>query len=307
VIPHPERILYPDIGLSRAELVLYYHHVAAALLDHIHDRTLTIRRWPHGIGSEGFYQRYRYHAGQDPAPIVVSTVEDLLSWVGIGAIEFHSPLGRRRDRGRHDWAVIDLDPNPPAAWPEVLRVAQVTMDVLDRLRLPVSLKTSGAAGLHLFMAIEPTDPHEVEDAIERIVRVVNLTLPEDSTLVRRVADRGPRVYLDFLQNGPKRTMAAVYSARAVPDARVSWPVGPHQIQDGAGHFTVRTAMEGPVPPFVRGRPVKLRQALDRGGLPSLPELRRVTPAPTRGAEVSETTESPNHPAIEPSSGGGFSR
>lgn len=293
MISHPERILYPAIGLSRAELVLYYHHVAPALLDHIHDRALTIRRWPHGIGSDGFYQRYRYDAGQDPTPIVVSTVDDLLSWVGVGAIEFHSPLGRRSDGGRHDWAVIDLDPNPPAGWPEVMRVAQVTIDLLHRLRLPLSLKTSGAEGLHLFIAIEPTDPHEVEDAIERIARVVNLTLPEDSTIVRRVADRGPRVYLDFLQNGPKRTMAGVYSARAVPDARVSWPVEPHQIQAGPGQFTVRTVMEGLVPAFGRDRPVRLKQALDRGGLPSLPELRRVSSAPasTRREGGSETTAS----------------
>lgn len=284
MIPHPERVLYPEIGLSRAELVLYYHHVAEAFLEHTRSRPLTIRRWPHGITAEGFYQRYRYEPGQDPRPILIASVEDLLTWVGLGAIEFHSPLGRQVDRGRHDWAVIDLDPNPPAGWREVVRVARVALHLLERLRLPVALKTSGAEGLHLFLPIELADPRQVEDAVERIARVVNLTLPEESTVVRRVKDRGPRVYIDFLQNGAKRTMAAVYSARAVPEARVSWPIRPEELDGGPIQFTVRSVLRGPVREFVRERPVDLVRALGAGGLPSLAELRRITPGPRERAE-----------------------
>ncbi|MGC8488857.1 MAG: hypothetical protein ACP5QO_11695, partial [Clostridia bacterium] len=166
-----------------------------------------------------------------------------------------------------------------AGWKEVVHVARVTLHVLDQLRLPVALKTSGAEGLHLFLPIQLADPHRVEDAVERIARVVNLTLPEESTVVRRVKDRGPRVYIDYLQNGPKRTMAAVYSARAVPDARVSWPIRAEELDGGPTQFTVRSVLEGPVRAFVREHPVDLDRALGTGGLPSLAELRRITPDP----------------------------
>jgi len=275
MIPHPERILYPEIGLVRAELALYYHHVAAPLLEHLHDRPLTVRRWPEGLSGPGFYQRYRHQRGAAPRPIVIETVGDLMAWVGVGVIEFHSPLGRRQDHGRHDWAVMDLDPHPPAGWPELVRVAGVVLALLARCEIPAALKTSGADGLHIFLPIRPTDPHEVEAAMERVARVVTLAVPEQATVTRRVADRGPRVYLDFLQNGPKRTMATVYTARAVPEARVSWPIRAQELADGPEPFTVRTVMGRAVPPFPRGEPVDLTHALDAAGLPPLSELRRI--------------------------------
>ncbi len=275
MISHPERVLYPAIGLSRAELMLYYYHVAGPLLGHLQDRALTIRRWPHGILAPGFYQRYRYQSRHERYPIVVDSLSELLRWVGLGAIEFHSPLGRVGDGGLHDWAVIDLDPNPPADWAAVVRVARVTLDLLDRFEIPVSLKTSGARGLHLLVPIEPTEPHRAQDAIERVARVVSLALPEDATVARRVAHRGARVYIDYLQNGPRRTMAAVYSARAGPDARVSWPVGREDLDRGPEAFTVRSTLHRSVPFWPRVRPVPMEALLDREGLPTVEELRRL--------------------------------
>lgn len=233
-IPHPERILYPEAGISRAEVVSYYAEVAPYLLQQARGRPLTIKRWPHGIAGPMFYQKHPVEGEE----IFVNTRDDLLTWVGQGALEWHAPLGVAPNLLNHDWAVLDLDPNPPAGWKEVLAVARVFKTLLDLLQVPFLLKTSGQRGLHFYFAIEPLDHRRVMDIIGQWAAMVVETVPDLATVARLKRDRGARIYLDYLQNGFKRTTVMAYSLRATPNATVSMPIRWEEADLGPDYWTM---------------------------------------------------------------------
>lgn len=202
------------------DVVSYYAEVAPYLLQEAAGRALTVKRWPHGIEGPMFYQKHPVDGGA----IVVSTAADLLTWVGQGALEWHAPLGTIAAPLLHDWAILDLDPNPPAGWAGVVQVARVFRTLLDLMDLPFLLKTSGQRGLHFYLAIEPLDHRRVMSVMERLAQMVVETVPDLATVARLKKDRGARVYLDYLQNGHQRTTVMAYSLRATPQATVSMPI-----------------------------------------------------------------------------------
>lgn len=233
-IPHPDRVLFPDAGITRRDLLGYYLRVSSGLLAHAEDRLLTVKRWPHGITGPMFYQRHP-EPGQD---IVLQSVRDVLHWVGLGVIEWHAPLGTREAPLRHDLAVMDLDPNPPAGWDEVLAVAEVFAHLLDLLLIPFLLKTSGQRGMHFYIAIESENHTDVMAAMGRLAAMVVDTIPGQATVARLKKDRGSRVYLDYLQNGYARTTALAYTVRATPDATVSAPIRREEWDFEPTHWTM---------------------------------------------------------------------
>lgn len=243
-VPHPDKVIFPAAGLTRKDVLEYYAKVAPAQVIDYRGRILTVIRYPHGIDAPGFYQKHPHgHAEGEGDRIEIQQAMDVLSWAARGVVEWHVPLGLFPNPYRHDWAVIDLDPNPPAGWELVSRVAGVTCHLLHRLELPFRIKTSGKDGLHLYIAIEPA-PHEaVTEAIRRLCVLVAESVPDWATIVRKVADRGPRVYLDYLQNGYARTMAGVFSLRAIKSGTVSTPIAEEEIPDGPERWTTRRVVE----------------------------------------------------------------
>ncbi len=219
-IPHPERILYPDLGISRGEVVAYYAAVADYILDQARGRALTVKRWPHGLAGPMFYQKH-------PEPgqlITLSDVRDILRWVGRGVLEWHAPLGMTSNPFLHDWAILDLDPNPPAGWPQVVAVAEVVKQLFDYLGVTFRLKTSGQRGLHFYIPIQWLHHDVVKEIMSRWAQVVVHAIPELATIARLKRDRGSRVYLDYLQNTHSRTTVMAYSLRATAAATVSTPI-----------------------------------------------------------------------------------
>lgn len=219
-IPHPDRILYPEAGLTRLDVVSYYAEVAPYMLDAARGRAVTVKRWPHGIDHPMFYQKHP----PDGGPILIESVLSLLTWVGQGTLEFHTPLGHVASPLQHDWAILDLDPNPPTGWHEVVQVAEVCRSLLDLLGWPFLLKTSGQRGLHFYLPIEASDHRRVMAIMERLALMVVETTPDRATVARLKRDRGARVYLDYLQNGYTRTTVMPYSLRATAHATVSTPI-----------------------------------------------------------------------------------
>lgn len=273
-----ERVLFPEAGITRRDLLRYYVSVADVILPHLKNRPLTVRRWPHGITEPSFYQKHeeasRGHV-RSGEPIRIETIEDLVHWVRIGAIEFHAPLGTWPDPNLHDWAVIDLDPNPPAGWGEVRLVATAVMRLLERIAVPCLVKTSGSAGLHLYIRVRPVSAREATAFVEGLCRLVVAAIPDMATVTRRVSERGPRVYLDYLQNGSHRTMAVVYTVRAREGASVSCPVTEREVLHTVpSDWTIRTVHPAERPLWEAGSPVNIRQAWERARLPPLAELRR---------------------------------
>lgn len=237
-VAHPDKVMFPAVPLTRRDVLEYYATVASPMLDHYRGRRLTVIRYPHGVDGPGFYQRHPQNEGEgDQDAIVLEDGMDILFWAARGVVEWHVPLGRAADPNRHDWAVVDLDPNPPADWTMVINVARVAFRLLHQLEIPFQVKTSGKEGLHLYIAVQPEPHQQITEAVRRLCVMVEASVPQWSTLVRRVADRGARVYLDYLQNGHTRTMAGVYSMRATPTGTVSTPVAEDEIDRPPNEWT----------------------------------------------------------------------
>ena len=234
-IPHPERLLFPEAGVTRGDVASYYAEVAPYLLHQAQDRALMVTRWPHGIEGAMFYQKHPAVGG----PITITTAADILSWVGQGVIEWHAPLGKLSSPEQHDWAVMDLDPQPPANWTTVVEVATVFKKLLDLMKVSFLIKTSGQRGLHFYIAIEPLSHHVVREIVGHWAGVIVKTIPEKATVARRKQERGARVYLDYLQNGYQRTMAMAYSVRATSRATVSMPIAWHEVDIPAETWTIQ--------------------------------------------------------------------
>lgn len=124
----------------------YYRRMAPPLLTEAGNKPLTVRRWPHGILGPTFYQKHQPEGG----PIRVHTVHELLRWVGQGVIEWHAPLGSTYRQ--HEWAVLDLDPEPQASWHDVVAVATMVTTLLREVGWSYVMKTSGQDGLHIFLS-----------------------------------------------------------------------------------------------------------------------------------------------------------
>jgi bifunctional non-homologous end joining protein LigD len=243
-ISHPDKVLFPDDGITKAELVDYYRTVAPAMLPTISGRPLTMQRFPNGIGRNGFLQkqigdyfpdwiervtapnrRTRNATIRDEVTYMVCQSSDDLAYIANqGCITPHVWLSRANDLYRPDQMIFDLDPASPDL--AVLRSAAAGLHkLLDELGLPAFLKSSGSRGLHV---VVPLIPGAETDAVKIFSMAVCETLaardPDNLTVEGRIADRGGRLYLDIGRNGYAQTVAAAYAVRPLPGAPVSVPL-----------------------------------------------------------------------------------
>ncbi|MEW6448663.1 MAG: non-homologous end-joining DNA ligase [Bacillota bacterium] len=233
-----EKRFWPE-GYTKGALVRYYDTVAPFILPYLRNRPLVLNRYPDGIEGESFYQKEcpdyapewvktvpveHRDAGKVVNYIVCNDRPTLLWVVQQGAIEMHAWLATYRAIDRPDIAVLDLDPMPGASFPQVVEAALLLRAALAEFGLTGYPKTSGAEGLHIFIPVEPEYTHqEVARAMGYVADFVAKVSPR-ATTERVVEKRGPRVYLDYLQNGYGKTMAFPYSVRPLPGAPVSTPL-----------------------------------------------------------------------------------
>ncbi|MEW6171620.1 MAG: non-homologous end-joining DNA ligase [Bacillota bacterium] len=229
---------WPD-GFTKGDLLRYYEGVAPFILPYLMDRPLVMHRFPDGIEGESFYQKEcpdyapewvhtaaieHRDAGKVVNYVIADNKSTLLWLVSQGCIEIHAWLATHKDIVRPDIAVLDLDPMPGAPFEAVIEAAILLREALTQFGLSGYPKTSGAEGLHIFIPIEREYTHqEVARAMGVIAKFVADVYPQ-ATIERVVDKRGPRVYLDFLQNGFGKTMAFPYSVRPYPGAPVSAPL-----------------------------------------------------------------------------------
>lgn len=231
-LTHLDKVFWPN-GTTKGDVLAYYMAVAPAMLPYIEGRPLSFTRWPDGVQGKSFYQKNPPSGTPEWIPtslehktrhLLVNDRATLAFLVQLGVIEVHMPLSRADDMEHPDFAVIDLDPTPPAGFEEARRVAMVVREALDHLGLRGYPKFSGETGIHIFLPIHrDLTSREVEAAMRRLGKVAALALPDLVTLERRVARRSG-VYFDYGQNAPTRTMAAPYSLRPNENAAVSCPV-----------------------------------------------------------------------------------
>ncbi|QIX26864.1 ATP-dependent DNA ligase [Nocardioides sp. JQ2195] len=240
-VSNPDRVYFPELGLTKLDLVDYYVSVGDGIVNALRERPCMLHRFPTGLDGEKVHQK-RVPRG---APDWLETVElhfprwnrtadelcvtELASvvWaVQMSTVEFHPWNSRRADPEKPDEWRIDLDPGPESDWSQVQRVARVAHEVLDELGATGFPKTSGGSGLHVYVRIKPEHGHkEVRRAALAFAREVERRAPEDVTTTWWRKDRDPRhLFVDYNQNARDHTIAAAYSVRGVPSARVSTPV-----------------------------------------------------------------------------------
>lgn len=238
-----DKVLYPETGFTKGEMLDYYTRVAPSMLPHLRDRPLTMRRFPDGVDGTSFYEKHRpAHAplwvrhvavptGADGA-VEYSVICDLpaLVWAAnLATIEFHVPLwrvGRRRNLpGRPDHLVFDLDPGDGATIVDCCTVARLVADELDARGHTGVPKTSGSKGVQVYA---PLGGRRTWDTAHEEARGIALALEEEHpdlvvSNMRKELRQG-KVLIDWSQNHPAKTTVAAYSMRARPEPSVSTPV-----------------------------------------------------------------------------------
>ena len=235
---HPNKLLWPERGLTKADLLAYYEAAADRLLPHIAGRPLTLKRFNDGVGGEGFFQKNapasapqslaRYETWTESSHRVVSSavVDDVqgLRWCAqSNAIELHSWFSRVDLPERLDTCPFDLDP-----WSEDQDVYRAALDLraaLSELGLEALVKSSGKRGLHVYVPIERAYAFsEVSAFALAVCRLVASRQPNLYTVEMRKADRQGRLLLDWSRAGSAQTMVAAWSPRGTPNATVSTPL-----------------------------------------------------------------------------------
>jgi bifunctional non-homologous end joining protein LigD len=253
VITRPEKVFWPEEGYTKGDLLAFYEAVWPWLAPYLRDRPLVVTRYPDGITGQSFYQKNAPEwtpgwatraAIEGTDYFICNDLRTLLHVINSGAIPLHVWNARLSSLERPDWLVLDLDPTE-APFSDVIRVARQLRQLLDALACPSFVKTSGQDGLHVMVPLAGQLGHDEARALgEVLARAVCADLPQIATVVRPVAARGSRVYVDFLQNGRGKLIAAPLCVRPRPAAPVSMPLRWSQVTARLDptRFTIRTAL-----------------------------------------------------------------
>jgi bifunctional non-homologous end joining protein LigD len=256
VITHPEKVLFPDDGITKGELASYYEAIAPVMLPHIRNRPVTMERYPAGIGEKGFMQKdvskgfpewlerveVPKKGGTVRHPLVRDT-RSLLWLANQNTITPHVWTSRAPNLYQPDICVFDLDPSEDE--PSVLRAAALGLrDILAEVGLPSWVKTSGSKGFHIAVPLDGKAGFgEVSRFANAVARILVKRDPQNLTLEFSKADRGTRILVDTGRNGYSATFAATYAVRARPGAPVSAPCTWEELESGEvgpRTFTLRT-------------------------------------------------------------------
>ena len=238
-VSHRDKIFFPELGLTKGDLIDYYDAIAPWMLPYLADRPLVLTRFPDGIHGKSFYQRdapefvpewlrretlWSEGAEREVHYFIADDAASLRYLINMGTIPIHAWHSRVADLARPDWCVLDLDPKD-APFASVIAVARAIRDLTLELELPAYLKTSGASGLHVLIPLANQLTHEQARTFTHVLaRVIVDRCPDIATIVRSVRRREQKVYIDYLQNGHGRLLVAPFSARAEPTAGVSMPL-----------------------------------------------------------------------------------
>lgn len=236
-VSNANKPLYPDDGLTKADVAGYYARIASVMLPHVGDRALTLDRRPDGINSKGFIQKAasehfpnwirRVRLPKEGGHVDHAIADDAAALVylaGQGTITFHVPLSKASKPKTPDRLVFDLDPSDDD-FTKVQNAARRVRDVLDELGAEPFVQSTGSRGLHVAVPLTPEGDFDTShDVARRVADLLAARHPEELTVEQRKADRGRRVLLDYMRNSFGQTMAAPYSLRAKPGAPAATPL-----------------------------------------------------------------------------------
>ncbi|SHF83015.1 bifunctional non-homologous end joining protein LigD [Jatrophihabitans endophyticus] len=247
------KVLYPEAGFAKGEVIDYYSRIAPVLLPHLADRALTVKRYPNGVDDTFFFEKNASRSTPSwvrtinlPAPgstknretidyIVVEELPTLVFLANLAALELHVPqwrIPRRARTPRTDLVVFDLDPGPPATIVECCEVALLLRDLLVEDGMTPLAKTSGSKGMQVSVPVEVDDPAHTSDYAHAIARRLERARP-DLVVSRMLKSLRPeKILVDWSQNNPAKTTVAPYSLRARPQPTVSTPLTWDEVEAG---------------------------------------------------------------------------
>ena len=254
-VTHPDKVVFPDIGVTKMDLIRYYTDVAPGALRGVADRPMILKRFVKGITTEAVFQKrapekrpdyvdvaeLKYASGTSAKEAVLHDAAGLLWAVNLGCVDLNPHPVRADDLAHPDELRVDLDPMPGVDWRQIIHVALVAKEVLEEYGLTAWPKTSGSRGFHIYARIERRWPFKfVRLAAQTVAREVERRAPDLAT-ARWWKEEREGVFVDFNQNAFDRTVASAYSVRATPDARVSTPLLWDEVVDcRAEDFTIAT-------------------------------------------------------------------
>jgi bifunctional non-homologous end joining protein LigD len=243
-LTHLDKLMWPEDGLTKRDLIAHYVRVAPLLLPYLRDRPLSMQIFPDGIHGTHFWRKdkpshapkwiesWTYHGEKTKDYIVVNNLATLVWVANAASIDLH-PWHSRIDAPRQpDWAVFDLDPAEGATFDSVVIIARLVGVALEHYALRSVLKTTGQTGLQIYLPIRRgPDYAAVRAWVEGVSRAVGRTVPELVSWEWSVKQRTGRVRLDYTQNIINKTLNAPYTVRAVPGAPVSAPIAWAELDD----------------------------------------------------------------------------
>ena len=244
-ISNPGKVFFPELGVTKLDLVNYYLEVADAALNHLRNRPTVLKRFVNGAGKEPFFQKrvpetapewietatISFPSGRTARELLPNDAAHLIWGVNLGVIDWNPWPVRAPDLDHPDELRVDLDPTPEASFADVRRVALCAGEVLREHGLTGFPKTSGSRGIHINVRIEPEhDFTVVRRAALALAREVERRMPDDATTKWWKEERHG-VFIDYNQNARDRTVASAYSVRPTPDARVSTPLDWDEVAD----------------------------------------------------------------------------
>jgi bifunctional non-homologous end joining protein LigD len=245
-LSNPDKVLFPESGWRKRDVVDYYLAVADAAVVHLRERPCVLKRFPNGVSEPFFFQKrtpktyewletaiVTFPSGRHAEEVVIQDAAHLVFACNLGVIDFNPWACRRADLDHPDELRVDLDPQPGAVWETVRRVALIARDVLGDHGLTGFPKTSGSRGMHINARVLPEHGFlEVRRAALALAREVERRA-EGLATTRWWKEERPdgTVFVDFNQNARDRTVASAYSIRPTPDARVSCPLRWDEVPD----------------------------------------------------------------------------
>ena len=238
-VSSPDKVFFAERGETKLDLVRYYQAVAGPLLAVLGGRPLMLERYPHGADQKSFFQKRVPKSappwlrtatvttpnGTTSDALVAADLAHIVWAVNLGCLGFHAwPFHADRPE-LTDELRIDLDPSPGIGLPEVKQAAALTRTLLTELGIEAQLKTSGSRGLHVYVYLEPRwDSYQVRAAAVALARELERRHPELITAQWWKEERGARVFVDFNQNAPHKTVFGAWCVRPRPGAQVSTPI-----------------------------------------------------------------------------------
>jgi len=250
-LTHPDRVYWPDVGITKEDLAEYYVSVWDWMAPHVVDRPLALVRCPDGIDGECFFQKHiasniksspLRHAvkTKEHDVVAVEKVEDVVDLVQSGTLEIHTRGSRLDALERCDRVVFDLDPGEGVSWAQIVAAARETRDRLTALKLDSFVKLSGGKGIHVVLPIADADWDSAKAFAQRIALAMAADDPQRYVGKMTKSLRKGKIFIDYFRNSREATSVAPYSTRARPGAAVSAPLSWEQLgrTKGANEFTV---------------------------------------------------------------------